>query len=69
MAFLEDKQYLGREDCNVPIFGFLYSAVGDDFMGLCHLDQRGDLMLPVRSNGLEELYDCFIGPFIIFFII
>jgi hypothetical protein len=31
MALLEDKQSLGREDCNVPIFGFPCSAVGDDF--------------------------------------
>jgi hypothetical protein len=50
MALLEDKQSLGREDCNVPIFGFLCSAVGDVFMGLCQLDQRGDLMLPVSSG-------------------
>jgi hypothetical protein len=30
MAFLEDKQSLEREDCSVPIFGFLFSAIGDD---------------------------------------
>jgi hypothetical protein len=28
-------------------------------MGLCYPDQRGNFMLPVRSNGLEELYDAF----------
>jgi hypothetical protein len=31
VALLEDKQYLGREDCNAPIFGFPCSAVGDNF--------------------------------------
>jgi hypothetical protein len=30
MELLEDKQSLGMEDCNVPIFGFPYSAVVDD---------------------------------------
>jgi hypothetical protein len=52
--------------CNVPIFEILCSAVGDDFMGLCQPDQKGNLMLLVSSGGLEELYDAFIGPFIIF---
>jgi hypothetical protein len=66
MALLEDKQYLGREDCNVPIFGFPYSTVVDDLMGLCQPDQRGNLRLTVSSGGLEELYDAFIGPLIIF---
>jgi hypothetical protein len=27
VALLEDKQYPGREDCNVPIFIFPYYAV------------------------------------------
>jgi hypothetical protein len=35
-------------------------------MGLCQHDQRGDLMLQKRLGGLEELYDAFIGLFIIF---
>jgi hypothetical protein len=59
MALLEDKQSLGREDCNVPIFGFSCSASGDEFWGLCQPDQRGNLILPVSSDGLEELYDAF----------
>jgi hypothetical protein len=37
MALLEDKQSLGREDCNVPIFGFSCSASGDDFRGCVNL--------------------------------
>jgi hypothetical protein len=52
MALLEEKQSLGREDCNVPIFGFPCSVVGDDLMGLCQLDQRGDLMLPMKAQGV-----------------
>jgi hypothetical protein len=36
-------------------------------MGLCQLDQRGDLILPASSRGLEELYDAFRGPLIIFY--
>jgi hypothetical protein len=35
MALLEDKQSLGREDCNVPSFGFPCFIVGGDLMGLC----------------------------------
>jgi hypothetical protein len=30
VALLEDKKYLGREDCKVPIFGFPYSEVGNN---------------------------------------
>jgi hypothetical protein len=30
MVLLEDKKSLGREDCDVPIFGFPYFAVGGD---------------------------------------
>jgi hypothetical protein len=35
-------------------------------MGLCQHDQRGNWMLPVSSGGLEELFDAFRGPLIIF---
>jgi hypothetical protein len=52
--------------CDVPIFGFSCSASGDDFQGLCQHDRSGDLMLPVSSEGLEELYDSRPGLFIIF---
>jgi hypothetical protein len=52
MELFEDIQYLGREDCNVPIFRFHCSTVGDEFMGLCQLDKRGDLMLPMIPYGL-----------------
>jgi hypothetical protein len=47
--------------CNVPIFGFPYSTVVDDLMGLCQPDHRGNLRLTVSSGGLEELYDSFRG--------
>jgi hypothetical protein len=50
-------QSLGRKNCNVPIFGFPYSTVVDDLMGLCQPNQRGILMLIVSSGSLEELYD------------
>jgi hypothetical protein len=66
MALFEDKQYLGREDCNVPIFGFPYSTVVDDLMCLCQPDHRGNLRLTVSSGGLEELHYSFRGPLIIF---
>jgi len=35
-------------------------------MGLYQPNQRGNLMLPVSSRGLEELYDAFIDPLISF---
>jgi hypothetical protein len=57
MELFEDKQSLGREECNVPIFGFFFSASGDEFTGLCQPNQRGNLMFTVSSDGLEELYD------------
>jgi hypothetical protein len=51
MALLEGKQYFGREDCNVPIFGFLFSTVGYVFLGLIQLDQTVDLILLVHIWG------------------
>jgi hypothetical protein len=53
--------------CNVPIF--LDSPVlqfEDDFRGLCQSGQRGEVMLPASSEGLEELYKNQPSPFIIF---
>ena len=35
MALFENKQSLGREDCNVPVFLFPCFTVGGDLMGLC----------------------------------
>lgn len=43
ITLLEDKQSLGREHCNAPIFGFPYSAVGDDLWGLCQAGQKSEL--------------------------
>ena len=57
MEFLEDKQSLGREGRNVPIFGFPCFAVGGDLMGLCQLEQRGKCRLTGGSGELEELYE------------
>ena len=51
---------------HVPIFRFPCSTAGDDFKDLCHPDQRGNLMLTVSSDSLEELYDAQLGLFIIF---
>jgi hypothetical protein len=38
MALLEDKQSLGSDNYNDPIFGFPYFAVVNDLMGLCQPD-------------------------------
>jgi hypothetical protein len=66
VTLLEDKQSLGREDCNVPIFGFPCSAVGGDLLGLCQPDQRGKLRLTMSSSALEELDEAHPSPFTIF---
>jgi hypothetical protein len=66
MALLEDKQSLGREDCNVPIFGFPCLAVRGDFMSLCQPDQRSKMRITVSSGNLEELYGAQASPFTIF---
>jgi hypothetical protein len=56
MALLEDKQYLGREDCNVPILGFPYSTVRGDLVSLCHPGQRSKVRLTMSLGNLKELY-------------
>jgi len=66
MALLDDKKYLGREECNVPICGFSFSTIEDDFLGFCQFNQRGNLMLLVDSKGLEDLYDAQRAYFVIF---
>jgi hypothetical protein len=66
MALLEDKKSLGREDCNVLIFGFPIFTVGGNLMGLCHLGQRGKWRLKVGSGKLEELYEAQPSPFTLF---
>jgi hypothetical protein len=55
--------YILKRDVMSPFFGFSCSAIVDDFLGLCQPDQRGNLMLPVSSDGLKELYDSFRGYF------
>jgi hypothetical protein len=57
---------LRHYNCHVPIFGLPCYTVGDDFWGLCQPGQRGEVMLPVSSEGLEELYGAQPIPFIIF---
>jgi hypothetical protein len=42
-----------------PFLGSLALASGDDFRGLCQPSRRGNLILLVSSEGLEELYDVF----------
>ena len=54
MALLEDKQSLGREDCNVPIFGFPYYTVRGGFM-------RSKMRITMGSGYLGKLYDAFGG--------
>jgi hypothetical protein len=66
MVLLEDKQYLEREDCDVPIFGFPCFAIGSDLRGLCQPDQRVKWRLTVSSEGLRELYEDHPSPFTIF---
>jgi hypothetical protein len=53
MALLEDKQYLGREDCNFSIFGFLYLAIRGNLVSLCQPDQKSKMRLTVSSDNLE----------------
>ena len=55
MALLEDKQSLGREDCNVPIFGFQCSTDKAGF-------SRSKMRIIVGSGDLGELYDAFKSP-------
>jgi len=50
-----------------PFLGSFALQSKNVFIGLCQLDQRGDLMLSASSGGLEELYDAFRGPLIIFY--
>jgi hypothetical protein len=66
MVLLEENQYLGREDCDVPIFGFLCCEVGGDHWGSFHLDQRVKWRLTVSSEGLREFYEAQTIPFTIF---
>ena len=62
MALLEDKQSLGREDCNVPIFGFPYYATRVTSGGLSQLGQRGETRSSVSPKGLED----FMGPSLVY---
>jgi hypothetical protein len=66
MEFLEEKKNLGREDCNVPIFGFPYLAVRCDIVSLCQPDQRIKMTITMRSGNLEELYGTQAIPFTMF---
>jgi len=51
MVFLEEKQSLGREDCDVPIFGCPCFAIGGDLRGLCQPNHRVKWRLTVSSEG------------------
>ena len=65
MELLEDKQYLGREECHVPIFGFPYYAVRVTSGGLSQPSQRGETMSLVSSGGLDEFYGAQLSLFTI----
>ena len=56
MELLEDKKYLGREDCNVPNFGFPCLAIKVYLMSLSQRDQRSKMRITMNSKNLEELY-------------
>jgi hypothetical protein len=56
VELLEDKKYLGREDCNVPIFGFPYYVVRFTSGGLSQLGQRSETRSSMSPGGLEEFY-------------
>ena len=56
VALLEDKQSLGRGDCNVPIFRFPYYAVRFTSGGLSQRGQRVETGSLVSPRGLEEFY-------------
>ena len=63
MEFLEDKQSLGREDCNVPIFEFPYYAFRVTSGGLIHTIHMSDTRSSVNLKHLEEFYGAKIGVF------
>jgi hypothetical protein len=65
MGLLEDKQYLGREDFHVQIFGFPYYVVRVTSIGLSQPSQRGETMSSVISEGLDEFYGAQISLFTI----
>jgi hypothetical protein len=66
MALCEEKKTLGREGCNIPIFGFTYLAVICDLMSLCQHDHRCKMMIAMISGNLEKLYGTQGIPFTIF---
>jgi len=65
VALLEDKQSLGREDCNVPIFRFPYYAVRVTSGGLSQPGQRGETRSSVSPGGLEDFYGAQLSLFTI----
>ena len=67
MKFIEEKKYLGREDCNVPIFGFPYSTNIGDLVILCHLGYTSKVRLIMSLGNLGDLYGVQASPFIIFY--
>ena len=50
--FEKGKHVIENKGCHVPIIGFPCSAIGDNLMGLCQHDQRGNLSL----GGVTHLY-------------
>jgi hypothetical protein len=66
MALLEEKKSSGREDYNVPIFGFPCSAFRGNLVILCHPSQRSKMRLIVSLRNLEDLYGAQDSSFTIF---
>jgi hypothetical protein len=57
--FLKDKQFLSKEGCNFPIFGFLYVPVWE-------VGQSSQLGVIGSSGSFEEFYVAQLTLFIIF---
>jgi hypothetical protein len=58
---LEDKQYSGREDCNVPILGHYYITE-------CYAYQSSQIGVTASSRDIKGFYWARIASFIIFII-
>jgi hypothetical protein len=56
---LEDKQYSGREDCNVPILGHYYITE-------CYAYQSSQIWVTASSRDIKGFYWARIASFIIF---
>jgi hypothetical protein len=65
VVLLEDKQSLGRKDCNVLILGFSYYAARITSGGLSQPSQRGETRSSVSPKALGEFYGAQLSLFTI----